>query len=413
MVVAPVKDVRARVGDLFKQMPKMRLYEVAKSEGYGNLSHFLEREDPSDSTERARGEDAFQRMVACAEIVTTSDRFGAYYADQVETFNETEEKRALFPEWVRRQWDGNHAAIKQRAAATYLSSDFAVGTLQNPTLDDLSAPAFEDIEPAIPLREVIRGTRPVDRRDVRRRIMSTPAAADIRMLRVAEATELPIAKITESSTTNRLAKFGRMLEGSYEALRDMPIDELQMHIRLLALQNEVDQVATAVDTMVNGDGSANSSAEVLALTTLDSTASAGTLTVAGWLAYITQWDNPFAITHVVGQQAAILQLLRLNIGSANMLMSALPSESGLRQSFTPINDRLAGGMRFGILPTAPANQLVGFDRRYAIDHLRLSGFDISEAERWITRQVEVMTFSFWETFATGHPDAAKILNLAA
>jgi hypothetical protein len=407
-----IRDMKARVGDLLERMPKQRLYDEAKNQGFSNLSHFLEAEDPSSPEERRAGLDAFTRMLSVADIVTVSDRYGSYYADPVEKFSESDATRAIFPEWCRRQWDGNHP-LTQRAQAMYLSSDFAVGTIQNPTLDDPGEPSFLQIEPAIPLTEMVARTRGVDRRDVRRRVITVPAAADIRMLRVAEATEIPRAKITENSAINRLAKFARALEGSYEALRNMPIDELQMHIRLLALQNEVDQVAVAADTMVNGDGSTNSSAETFNLTALDSTTTAGNLTPAAWLAFVTKWANPFALTHVVGQQAMILKLLMLNIGTANVLMSGVPSESGFRQAFTPINNRLSTGVRFGILDTAPANQLIGFDSRFAIEHLRLTGFDIAEADRWITRQTEVMTFSFWEAFATAHPDAAKILVMNA
>lgn len=407
-----VRDMKARVGDLLERMPGRRLYDEAKAAGCGTLSQFLETEDPSTAEERRAGLDAFTRMLEVADIVTTSDRYGSFYADPLEKFGTDDTTRAIFPEWTRRQWDGNHP-LSKRAQATYLTSDFGVGTIQNPIVDDTSEPAFLDIEPAIPLGEVISRTRSVASRDVRRRVMTTPAAADIRMLRIAEATELPRAKITESSTINRLAKFGRAVEGSYEALRSMPVDELAMHIRLLALQNEVDQVAVAVDTAINGDGSTSSSAEVFNLTTLDPGTTANNLTTAAWLAFMTKWANPFALTHVVGQQAMILKLLMLNVGNANMLLSGAPAESGLRQTFTPINNRLAGGVRFGILDSAPANQLIGFDARFAIEHLRLAGFDVSEAERWITRQVEVMTFSFWESFATGHQDAAKILRLDA
>lgn len=410
--VTEIRSMRDRVGALIEKMPRSRLYDEARSRGFATLSAFLEAEDPSNAEERRAGLDAFTRMLMVADIKTRSDRYGAFFADPVSKFAEDDATRAMFPEWARRQWDGSHALAK-RAQSQYLTTDFGLGAIQNTYEDDLGEPLLQSIEPAIPLGEVVGRARPVNRRDVRRRVMAVPSAADVRMLRIAEAAEIPTAKITEASAVHRLLKFGRALEGSYEALADMLLDELAMHIRMLALQTEVDQVAAAFDVMVNGDGNTSSSAESFNLTALDPATTANNLTVAGWLAFMTQWPNPFAMTAVVGPRAAILKLLMLNVGSANTLASALPAETGLRQTFVPMNNRLASGVRFGIDETLPANKLLGFDGRFAIEHMRLAGSEISESARWISRQTEKITFSFWEGFAVYHVDAAKLLNLAA
>lgn len=417
------RTMRERVGPLLERMNGRRLYDEAVAAGHPTLSAFLEVEDPSDVEERGLGLDAFQRMLAVADIRTASDRWGSFHAHTIERFREggegatAEARQGLFPEWCRRQWYGSASARRlappqARAQSMFLSPEFTVGSVQRPYDDDTTL-RMQLMEPAIPLGEVIARTRPNDGQDYRARYLTEPAVGDIRMLRVAEATELPRAKITEGSRVIRLSKFGRSLEASYEALRRLPLDDFAVYIRKLRVQTEVDQVAAALDVGLNGDGNAGTAGEVVNLTTLDPAATPPTLTLLAYLGFKLEWANPYGMTHIFGRQAAILQLLRLNIGTANLLATSQDVPAGLRQEFVPINTRLGDGVRYGITTDVPANRLVGIDGRFSIEHVEERGSQISEAERWITRQTEVLTFSFNEGFAVFDVNAVKILNLDA
>jgi hypothetical protein len=421
-----ITDVKARVGPLLDQMGGMNLYREAQKQGFANLSDFLEAEDPTDADDRRLGLDAFGRMLMVKGIRTNSHPSGAYRADVLESFGTDDVARALFPEWCRRQWHGARARQSgpqvylaggdgdgQRAPAIYLSGDYTVGSIQRPYDDDPTLRMAEMI-PAIPLSEVVARTRLNDGIDYRaRRLVQPVAAADIRLLRVAEGAELPEAKITETSTVLRLGKFGRKLRATYEALRRLPLDDLSLHIRLLSVQTEVDQVVAALDVMINGDGNPSTAGTSYNLTTLDPATTAQNLTVTAWLTFLTKWSNPYGMTAVLGNAGPIIKLLMLAMPNSNMPISMVPASTGIGQSFTPMNTRLAQGQRYGITADAPADKLVGFDGRFAIEHVRESGSEISESERWITRQTEVLTFSFTEGFAVLDPNSVRILNLAA
>lgn len=409
-----IRSVRDRVGPLFEKMANNRLYEEAVRAGHPTLSHFLETEDPSDPEERRAGEDAYRRMLMVADVRTASDRYGTFFAHPLSRFQESEQHRSLFPEYARRLWVGAARPAGTRAAPPiYLSSDFLEGSIQRPYDDDTTLRTIEDIQPAIPLAEIIARRRVNQSSVYRARYLTQPAAADIRMLRVTEGAELPAAKISEGTSMIRLRKFGRKLEASYEALRELPLDDFALHVRLLALQTEVDQVSAAFDVLVNGDGNANTSAESFNLTTVDTGASANAPTFLAWTGFKLKWKNPLRLTHVIAREPEMLKLLMLAAPNANPFVTSPGFPDQLRQSFTPIDTRLGDGVRFGISDDAPAGAWLGFDARLAVEHVVEAGSDIQESAKWITRQVEVLTFSFNENYAVVNPNAAKILHIDA
>lgn len=391
------------------------IYDKARAAGYPTLSAMLEATDPSDPQERAQGLDAFSRMLMVADIRTNSDRYGSYYASPVEVFAKRENV-SIFAEWARRQWVagtsvGRAQAGQRAVASTYLSSEFVAGSIQSPYDDDTTLRSME-IQPAIPLTEFVSRTRVNEGQDYRARYLTEPTAAQIRMLRIAEATEIPRTKLTEGTRAIRLLKFGRALEASYETLRRAPLDDLAFHIRRMAIQVEVDQVAAALDVAINGDGNVGTSAIVYNLTAMDPATTANNMTLTAWVNFRLQWPNPYAITSIFGRNDALLKVLMLNVPGTNTLV-ANADLGPLRQTFQPMNTRLADGVRYGVTADAPASRIVGVDNRFAIEHVVEAGSDISETERWITRQTEVLTFTFNEGFAVIDTNAVKVLNLAA
>lgn len=419
--LSSVEGVRHRLGDLLPQGVNRQLYDAATGRGYANLSDFLEGDHPLEPHERIvdqRGQplSVFDHLLYLKQIRSRSS--GGQPASLVEAFGQDDEARALFPEWTRRQWYAKRAVQPgtepptTRAPALYLSSDYIVGSIQRPYDEDTTLRATQ-VEPAIPLSEMIARVRGNNGRDYRARRLTQPTAAEIRMLRVAEAAELPKAKILETSSVITLEKYGRALEASYESMRRMPLDDFADYIRLLGVQTEVDQVSAAIDVMTNGDGNPSTAATSYNLTALDSSTTANNLTVAAWIAFLLTWTNPYAMTAVIGQAAAITKLLLLAMPNANLLATALPVSTGIQQSFTPMNTRLAQGQRYGITTDVASGKLLGFDGRFALEHVRENGSQISESDRWITRQTEVLTFSFNEAFAVYINGQAHILNLGA
>lgn len=387
----------------------LEIHERARREGL-TLSQLLDRE----LTEAPKGEalDGFQRMLAAAGIVTKTHRTGWYRAGELMEFARDERTRALFPEFVRRTVDSVRFRLGQGESphalrAVYLSDDTALGSALRPWDDLAEARESDRTEPAIPLEEVVAGTRFVGS-DGARAVYLNRSAAQTRRKRVTEAADIPRAKLTTGQHEIRLYKYGVALEASYESMRRIRIDQFARFLRLEAIQAEIDKVATALDVMVNGDGNAGTAGTEYNLTTLDPDAAAGTLTLLAWLAFKAKFANPYMLTHALANEDMILQLLLLNVGSANVQLNQRPDLGG----FTPINQTFADGVRWGITTDAPNDKIVGYDRRFATGRVVETGSEIQEIDRWITRQVEVLVVSESEGYETIDSNSVKLLDVA-
>lgn len=403
-------QVQSRPGpkELLRQMGGGNLYREAYRAGM-NLSVWLERQDPSSQYPN-ENLDAFERLMRVADIKTRSDPATGFWADEFAAFDQSEDTRALVPEWVSRQWRAVQYGRPPSTRAIYGSDQEPLGGVLRPYVDAAQARYFQ-LMPAVPLAELIAVTTPIQG-DAYRAFYLTEDATQEHLYRVAEGSELPRAKMVGGDHTIRLHKFGRALEITYETLRRQRIDIVALHIARMAIRAEMDKVDAVMSVITNGDGNSGTAATVYNLTSLDSSATAGTLTLKAWLAFKLKFTNPYAITTALANDAQVLQAYLLNTGTANipLLFIQAPGGMGMLQ---PINPGLADNVRIGHLTDAPANQIIGLDRRWAIERVSEIGADISEVERWASRQVQLLTMSEVEGYCVFDQAASKILNIAA
>jgi hypothetical protein len=403
--MSTVTDVRPAPADLLRQM-NVDMYRRAYGEGL-TLSQYLARHHDDDTLKD--GLDPFERMIKASGICLRSMPERGIWSDSVDRFAEKADTWMLMPELVSRMWrQAQGYRTNQRSG--YSSDDAAVGTLSHPWVDD-GSPRVAKLSPPIPIGELVAITTPI-RGDAYRGFYLTDTTAQERTVRVGEYADIPGAQLTGSDQTVRLSKFGRSLKASYEVLRRMRIDMLALHISRLAIQTEVDKVAAALDIIVNGDGNANTAATNYNLTTLDAAAVAGTLTLKGYLAFKMKFANYYTMTTALVQEAVSLQMLLLNLGSANVPMVGLQGQTGLG-AFRQINPSLADGTALGWTADAPALKIVGIDSRLALEYVTEIGADITEVERWASRQTEVLVMSEVDGFKVFDAGAAKTLNVNA
>lgn len=403
--------------DIFQRLGR-DMYAKAYGKGM-SLSAYLEREvDPSSNYDKKDPEgqlDAFGRLMMAAGIVTRSMPEFGLWASKGESFFQNEQTRALFPEFMARVWRRTSYGTRyshpgqQNRSTLYDLADGAPGSWLNPYFDAAQARWSENIAPAIPLSEVVAITTPITG-NTYRAFYLTHTASKVRMVRVGSGADLPESKLASSEHTIPVYKYGRQLKATYEDLRNMRVDRIALHIAQLAIQAETDKVATALDVMVNGDGNSGTAATNYALNTLDAAAVSGTLTLKGWLAFKMKFANPYTITGALTREAVALQMMMLNTGSANvpLVQVAMPSGFGY---FSPINPGLADNTRLGWTSDAPANVIVGFDRRMAIERVVEIGGDISEVDKVIGNQTQIFTMSEVEGYAVFDANAAKTLTL--
>lgn len=387
----------------------MSVYSEALEKGR-SLSQHLEAVSPTEATDES-GLDAFGRLMKEAGIITRSDPQRGFWASKAGEFVKpggSQAGRVLLSEFFARNW--RKVSFRNNSRATYLTTDGTPGSWQRPYADAQSAMWSQEIAPAIPLSELIARTEPIEGQDYRSFYM-TYDAEEMRMFRIGESAQIPLAKLQDSERVIELKKYGRALSASYEQLNRMRVDKLAMHIQFMAIQSEVDKVAAAMDVIVNGDGNANTSATVHDLTTLDTNAVAGTLTLAGWLAFKKKLANPYFITTALMQEDVALQLELLSTGNANIPLVTLAG-SGSFGTLAQIN-QTADAVRYGWTAEAPALTILGIDSRRAIEQLTMIGGEISETERFIQNQTQLLTMTEWNGFAVIDPNAMVSLNVNA
>lgn len=273
---------------------------------------------------------------------------------------------------------------------------------------------YPQIAPQIPLETVVARSVGITGGAMQAFFVSDTAASR-RMTRVAQGASIPLTKITGSNHTISLKKYGRGIELTYEVLRWTPIDLIGLLVQRIAIQTVADQISAAMDIAVNGDGNAATAATNYNLTTLDSTTTANNLTVAAWLSFKLKFLNPYVLTTVLGNEAAILKLQLLNVGSANIPLSFLSGPMGGQGlgGMNIINPQLREPVAVGVSADAPTGVIIGLDARFALAHITETGGDIQEADRFIQRQTEALYISYLDAFMTLDPLAIKTLTLSA
>ena len=376
-----------------------------------SVSRVLEELSPTEG----KGPDAYERLLMEAGIRTKSDPQAGYWASRATEFYKNDEsgtnygRKALLAEFFCRKWRQISWQTPQERA-TFLSTDGIAGSWERPYAEAMGVRPSERIAPAIPLSELIAMTTPIDSDSYRTYYLTYDATA-LRQFRVGESAELPVAKLSGAENTIRLHKYGRALQASYEDLRRMRVDKLAYYIQWMAVQSEVDKVAAAMTVLINGDGNANSTPSTDNLTALDTGATAGTLSLKGWLSYKMQFPNPYMLTTTLMKENVALQVALLNTGSANVPLSNA-NLAGLGTNATPINS-FADGVRYGWTTDAPTLKIVGFDRRLALERVTEIGSEISEMERYITNQTQILTFSEVEGYAVNDSNAVRLLDVNA
>lgn len=378
----------------------------AKVEEAPTLSRALEELSPSEPNDPL---DAYERLLAEAGIRTQSDPVAGYWASNAGAFHENEATRALLTEFYARNWRKVSFGVQERA--TFLSDDGVAGSWERPYAYAQTARQDKQVAPAIPLSELVAMTTPIDV-DTYKAYYLTYDAAQLRQFRVGESATLPLAKITGSDRTITLKKYGRALEASYEVLRRIRVDKLARFIQLQAVQSEIDKVAAAINILVNGDGNANTAAGTVNLTTLDSGTTASNPTLKAWIAFGMEFEQPYYLTTTLMQKAIALQIAMLDTGSSNTPLIVATALGGLGTGLAPIN-QFADNVRYGWTSDAPANKILGIDNRFALERVTEIGAEISEMERFVLKQTQVVTMSEVEGYAVQDPNAAKLLVVNA
>ena len=380
-----------------------------------NVSQLLEQDDPtSEYAPEDRDLDAFERVMEAAGIVANPTPEAGLQASTWREATDSPQRKALLHEFLTRVWRQAAAMtpVTPLTRSVLLSGESALNTMVNSYTDDSTIRA-KQLVPPIPLDALVARTTTIKGRNFRSLYIVDDLGSDsYRMKRVMEGTDIALTTLVSGEHYVQIHKFGRGLLATYEQLRDLPIDYIAFIVARMALQSEVDKVSIALETIVNGDGNANTSSTVLALTALDSAASAGTLTLKGWLTFIMRFTNAYRPTVVLGQEASIMQLLMLPVNTVNGIpLVLLQNTSNRFGSLENIGPSYQSAIGYGTISDAPALKLVAWDGRQTLERLAEAGGTISEVDNFIRNQTALWTMTESEGFDIFDANGSKTLNI--
>lgn len=383
-----------------------------------SLTGFLEKIDPSEQYHAdpvLQTTDAFQRQLIASGIVPYSNPVLGIWADTVGRFrtSDKENSEVLFPEFIRRVWEA-----AQQPMAKIASPEQARFYMSNAPISDVLYPAYlstlvrqKQVEPAIPLALLVAITTPVDS-EVYQPFRLTDDVSERQYTRVPEGAPVPTAILTGADVPIRLKKYGRRLIGSYETFRRMRIDRFALHLALLAVQVEVDKVATAIDVLISGDGNTGTPATNTDLTGLTGGVS-GDPKVQQYFEWRMLWPSPYNCQILLAQSDDIATLLMMDVGSANVMFGQIGGLfGGALGTASPINPQLSG-IGIGWHASVTADRWLGIDNRFALEMVVEIGADLVETDKIIASQFNEIVMTEVVGFTIFDVNTSRTLTLNA
>lgn len=414
-------DLRQRPGSIHEANRDGTITKAAIMEGMP-LSRYLEGLDPTDKWEGdswGRDLDAFGRQVKFLGIRTVSNPVEGIFASDFGDF-EKKGARGLVHEFCARRWrearygkpvnprSGGVVRVDPQGRQIFTSADEGLGTIWRPIFE-AAGERTSQIAAPIPLSALVAQSSSIPTDTYKAAYVADPTAEQLRKYRVGETAEIPLTTFTVGEQAITIYKYGRGFGMSYEAARRSPIDKVSFWVARAALQDEMDKVEQAVDTLINGDGNSNS-ATSYNLTDLHTGATLGTITPRALIAFKGKFSNAYAIDTMFAREEDWIDIQMLTMPNANPMVWQYASQFG---AFRNMNMTVDQTVALGKLDILATDKIIGIDTRFALEHVMEIGAQITEAQKFITSQTDVVVMTEVEGFAVLDKLATRILNLAA
>ena len=319
-----------------------------------SFTQVLESLDPSENYRGTalEGTDAFQRQLKRFGI-----RAKGAGSSTVEKFFRTMDSAVLFPEYIAR-------TVRQ-------------GMEEN------------DILPAITATTTV-----IDSLDYRS-IYSNPTDEDKALEDVAEGAEIPVTEVKTKDHLVSLTKRGRMLVASYEAIRFQKLDLFSVMLRQIGAHIQKQQIADAVNVLMNGDGNDNAAVQY----SVGSSPISGTAGTLGYDQLVEFWGqfDPYTMCST-GTMTKLLKIPELQNPMTGL------NFQGTGKVGTPLGAQMH---RTGAVAD---NVIIGLDNRYALELVR-AGDVLVEYDKLIDRQLERAAITSISGFGKICDGAACVLNV--
>lgn len=214
----------------------------------------------------------------------------------------------------------------------------------------------------------------------------------IKRARVAEAADLPLAKIKIGEKAITLWKHGRAIETTYEATRRMTIPMWQRHMAAIVSDLAHQNLEAASDVLLNGDGNNNAAKEIADVSSTGLTANA---LIDALIEY---WAvNHYTADTIVAGKDDFKKLVKMTFnnnevpGASAKLSFNIP-QIGAQNVTILLSNNMKIGNNDIITLSNRANSLIRYTE---------NGSNIQEAQSFIRNQTNLLTFSENSGYAIG------------
>ena len=324
----------------------LRLEKGMYRQGGMSFTQVLESLDPSENYRGTalEGTDAFQRQLKRFGI-----RAKGAGSSPVEKFFATMDSAVLFPEYIAR-------TVRQ-------------GMEENDVLSS-----------------IVATTTVVDAMDYRS-IYSVPDEVDKELKDVAEGAAIPTTEVKTKEHLVSLTKRGRMLVASYEAIRFQKLDLFGVMLRQIGAYIQKQQMADAVNVLMNGDGN-NNAAVKFTVGTAPMSGTKGNLTYDQLVEFWGHFD-PYTMNTILCSTNTMTKILK--IAELQNPLTGLNFQ-GTGKLTTPLGAQLhrTSAVEDGLI--------IGLDNRYALELVK-AGDVMVEYDKLIDQQLERAAISSISGFA--------------
>jgi hypothetical protein len=336
------------------------LFQEAAAKGK-YLCDILEELDPSIEYKETPldGTTALQRQLAARGIKVFGER-----SDYVSKFFETTEQSILFPAYIEQ-------AIRKGIDEVSLISKL-VATTTNIVGSNTYKTAVWEHDPN-----------------------------DARLQRVAEGAPMPRTKIRLGDKEITVYRYGRVLEATYQAVRNMRLNVYTLQLQQFGAQLALDEVMAAVDVLINGDGGV-SGADTYRLAA-DLGGTANSIDYKRFVKFKNKFKQGYKPNIFLAKEDLYTDIITLPEFS-NPLAGFLYAKTGQA-------DQTIGGMPERC-DEVPDNLVIGLDSRYALNRVVASPL-LMEYDKLIDTQVTETAISYEGGFEILNKEARKVLNVGA
>ena len=371
---------------------------VGEAIGRGeSVTEALEREDPTESArDMALGADTFQRVLRALDIRTVSSRDHSIRAHTMDDLDKAGNGlgRALVPELLRRAYmEGTRFGTGRFSANRFYASNSPLSDVLTPEFTMSAINAFRLRQPILNMLVAVETGVP---QGVFKYVYIDEQASEEHMARVSQGAELPTAKLTVTDREGKVYQYGRALEVTDAAMRRSTIDMVRFHVARIGQRNQLNKEEVGADTLIAGDGNANTAATETDISTIGGVA--GTVNSTPLFNFLGLFEETgqYAPTIALAPRATKTKIRNSTFGSAdapvflgvNRVLS-MGGDGPEEVDHPPLHAR-------SYIPTGKALYV---DATQALGLAFETGSQKTETDRYIKRLVNVVAISevmgFW------------------